>query len=427
MKKAEPYKGFTLIELIVTLAIITLVMSGVFSLLLFNQKVYGKGSSQYDIQSNMRLAASSISQELRYATQIEILDSSAAVPATPDAMDANEGYIYYDSSNGTISKLSKTSPFSIEIGKASGSGITFSHEADSSTVMFNIDAKDKDKNYSLSTKTLCLNLQLEGSAVSGVLSGNAAHYFKDLTYSDSIGGPISDLSAVAGDQVVYLSFSKPVGATRIILSRSLSEAGIYSQIGVLDASNSNYADTGLTNGTTYYYKLNIEGGTNQGESNIAYATPNISGGIYAVDMNVKEKTLSGTTAGMQYALNRDVSGNGSTPWINCAQNITENISFEKGYVWVREKDESDISKWFKVGEVKEAIPVQKYKEKGKDHFRKNDMSTILKKDGYLYNLNNNGNNPLDSTVSFNLNKHDTLVITREATKDTLGYIVTNPD
>ena len=80
------------------------------------------------------------------------------------------------------------------------------------------------------------------------------------------------LAATAGNQQVSLTWTASNGATSYHVKRATGSGGPYSQVGA--PSNNAYVDTGLTNGTTYYYvvsALNASGESSN--SSQASATP----------------------------------------------------------------------------------------------------------------------------------------------------------
>jgi uncharacterized protein YjdB len=93
--------------------------------------------------------------------------------------------------------------------------------------------------------------------------------------------PITDLKATAGDGKVDFTFSAPTGATSVKLYRSTTSASsAFSDTGVtLTATSKSATVTGLTSGTTYWFKLIVTGGTRAGESNVVSAVP--TGVIYS--------------------------------------------------------------------------------------------------------------------------------------------------
>lgn len=87
--------------------------------------------------------------------------------------------------------------------------------------------------------------------------------------------PVAPVLAVSstGNQQVSLSWNAPATATSYSLSRSTTSGGSYSVInGALTATS--YTDTGLTNGTTYYYVVKaINAVGSSGNSNQVSAVP----------------------------------------------------------------------------------------------------------------------------------------------------------
>jgi prepilin-type N-terminal cleavage/methylation domain-containing protein len=74
IKRLKQTQGFTLVELIVVMAILSLVTLGAFMLYSFGQNIFGIGTKQYDLQSTLRLATSVIRNDLKYATDVELLE-----------------------------------------------------------------------------------------------------------------------------------------------------------------------------------------------------------------------------------------------------------------------------------------------------------------------------------------------------------------
>jgi hypothetical protein len=82
----------------------------------------------------------------------------------------------------------------------------------------------------------------------------------------------ANLQATAGNAQVSLTWSASTGATSYNVKRSTTSGGPYSQIAT--PSSNSYTDTGLTNGTTYYYVVSAVDSVGQSVNSAqASATP----------------------------------------------------------------------------------------------------------------------------------------------------------
>ena len=87
--------------------------------------------------------------------------------------------------------------------------------------------------------------------------------------------PPTNLSASAGNGQVFLTWTASLGATNYNLYRSTTNGGTYVKVasGIV---STNTTDTGLTNGTTYYYVATAVGTNGEsGYSGQASATPQV--------------------------------------------------------------------------------------------------------------------------------------------------------
>src|SRR5208337_1158694 len=83
----------------------------------------------------------------------------------------------------------------------------------------------------------------------------------------------SGLTATAGNAQVSLTWNASSGATSYYVKRSTTSGGPYTQIGTPTATN--YTDTGLSNGTTYYYVVSAVNSAGESANSVEVsATPN---------------------------------------------------------------------------------------------------------------------------------------------------------
>lgn len=89
--------GFTLIELVVSTALVTLVLALIFSVFLIGNRTYSYGSTQRDIQADLRLASDVIRDEVRYASDIELFEID-----DPYVIETIKNYIYITADNKSL-------------------------------------------------------------------------------------------------------------------------------------------------------------------------------------------------------------------------------------------------------------------------------------------------------------------------------------
>ena len=108
-------RGMTLIELIVVIAIVSIVITVGFSFVIFGQDVFGKGSTQAEIQSELRLASDIIKNELRYANAIDLIPDVGTVVNGSCYIYLSGNRLIYDEvdSVGNVTKRELTGPIII--------------------------------------------------------------------------------------------------------------------------------------------------------------------------------------------------------------------------------------------------------------------------------------------------------------------------
>jgi len=100
----------------------------------------------------------------------------------------------------------------------------------------------------------------------------------------------TNLTATAGNAQIALSWTGSTGATSYNIYRGTT-AGGESATAVGTSTSASFTNTGLTNGTTYYYTVKaVNANGNSGASNEAHAAP--SGGVTGIDLIVTSITWS---------------------------------------------------------------------------------------------------------------------------------------
>jgi len=96
---------------------------------------------------------------------------------------------------------------------------------------------------------------------------------KQAQYCESVPGAPGALSATPGDAQISLTWTAASGAIAYRVHRATTSGGPYTTI-QSNWTSTSFTDTGLTNGTTYYYVVTATNGVGEGpDSNEASATP----------------------------------------------------------------------------------------------------------------------------------------------------------
>jgi hypothetical protein len=126
---------------------------------------------------------------------------------------------------------------------------------------------------SWSTVSTTVTLPAGTQTLEVVLSANGQHF--NWMQFQPVNGPVSvptGVSATAGNAQVILSWSPAAGATSYNVQSSTTEGGPYTSMAT--PTTTSYTNTGLTNGTTYYYVVSATGGINVSSNSIEVsATP----------------------------------------------------------------------------------------------------------------------------------------------------------
>lgn len=177
LQKAKNTGGFTLIEVIVAMAILGLVVSMAYSLMGFSQKSLRSSSNSYDIQNDVRLASGYLCDQIRYATELDIIPLKAVKTDTAyNYFYIQDGSLHqakYVAATGTYDDRTIASSLSNDVADSN-----FSAAADSTTLGILLTAQRDGKSYSVSTDLNLENFPLISSSlfIGGTSPGSAIRY-----------------------------------------------------------------------------------------------------------------------------------------------------------------------------------------------------------------------------------------------------------
>ncbi len=144
-------RGVTLIETLIVAAILVLILAGVYSFLLFGQKLYFSGAGQVELHGPVRLAAEKINRKLRFAGNVELLEADW----DPDAASTDDcSYIYFDAGGGEVILLDSDGTQILSEGVITE--LTFS--AEGGVLLFTIRGEGDSADFALESSVKPLNL-----------------------------------------------------------------------------------------------------------------------------------------------------------------------------------------------------------------------------------------------------------------------------
>ena len=177
MKKKLIYNnnGITLVELLISLSIAIVILGLIFSLFFFGNTTYSSGTTQNNIQTDLRLASDIIRDNVRYASDLSVITTNGS------GLDANLNYVYLTSDSKAI-KLKLVGESAKDIinftgtdyilttnfnkNGVTGNAVVFSNSISAKSTVTQIlkysitgNSPSKNKNYSISNEVNLPNMQ----------------------------------------------------------------------------------------------------------------------------------------------------------------------------------------------------------------------------------------------------------------------------
>ncbi len=212
------------------------------------------GTPYYYVVSAVNSAGESANSAEVHATPV------AAVPAVPTGVSAAPG-----NASVTVTWTASTGATSYNVKRSGTSGGPYTTIASPSTTSYADTGLTNGVPYYF--------------VVSAVSSGGESANSSEVT-ATPVAPPAAPtgLNAAAGNAQVVLSWTASAGATGYHVKRGTASGGPYTQVAAPTASP--YTDTGLTNGTPYYYVVTaVNAGGESGNSAEATATPAASSSV----------------------------------------------------------------------------------------------------------------------------------------------------
>lgn len=259
MNNQDKKNGFTLIELIISIAILTVVLLGIYSLFGFGNRVYIGGTSQYDIQSSARLVEDYILKQVAYATEVEVMDITTmnANISASGGIETYDNYIYYRGSDNTI--VHDTAFMTKLIGSIGTSGgLVFQYSStDPREIEFSINGNQRQQTYTIPSKVACLNINMNNDKkIIGLTSGTAIRYKTVNDYLAVQLMPIAFLNGTNTEREFHIQYDRVITDAIVLTSENILNENI-----VLSSSSSIIITTDSASQNAYIVFRVTFGGT----------------------------------------------------------------------------------------------------------------------------------------------------------------------
>jgi prepilin-type N-terminal cleavage/methylation domain-containing protein len=216
-------QGITLVELIVVLSLISLVLLLAFSIFFFGERVFRGGNNQHSLQTDVRFALEALTDDMRYATDLTIIDTGSLDIDTLLAQDGSglysavgpyETYIFYDAADSSIVKLRRESIDTCQLETDEAQPLVFTklgtpaNRLEYQLIGLN-DAGEKE--FQVASQVLMLNILDEAGA--SKISGTTGIAVQYVTPKDAIAElqyPVTQLIGDNSDTKVEVTFNKTI-------------------------------------------------------------------------------------------------------------------------------------------------------------------------------------------------------------------------
>ena len=237
-RRLKNNRGFTLVEVIVAMAILGTVLTMAYSLLGFSRNTLSNSNDHFDIQNDIRLASSYLCDQVRFATELKIIPYSEAV--TEIGAHTNYNYFYIEGGSLHQAKYIDSSTYE-EHSYARYISTSESHftGVNATTLNIALTAVQDGKNYNASTDLKLENFPLIDAthAIEGTGPDLAIRYKTKESNTTLI--PVTSISISGGNAITTNKGTLALTATVLPNDASIKTV-------LWSVSNSSIASVGST-------------------------------------------------------------------------------------------------------------------------------------------------------------------------------------
>ncbi len=237
---------------------------------------------------------------------------TGTIPAQAILQEDREGMTSYTIPGFTANSNYTVTLYFVEQYFTAAGDRVFSVEAGSTTVITNLDIYAAAGQYNAIERSFTATANGSGDIVLTFVADINQPKCSAIVIGSGGGAPDAPttLTAAGSSAAVALSWVAGTGATSYNVYRGTASGGESATAIATDVTTSSYTNTGLTNGTTYYYEVaSVNSYGTSSKSNEAYATPAAASSTIQIDC--------GSTAAVgSWLADTDYSGGGTDTWGN---------------------------------------------------------------------------------------------------------------
>ncbi|WEK54901.1 MAG: glycoside hydrolase family 48 protein [Candidatus Cohnella colombiensis] len=249
------------------------------------------GTTYYYVVS----ASNSVGESANSAQVSATPSAGVTIPAAPTGLTATAG-----NAQVALSWTASSGATSYTVKRATTSGGTYTN------VATGVTATSYTNTGLTNGTTYYYVVSASNSAGS---SGNSAQVSATPSAGVTIPAAPTGLTATAGNAQVALSWTASSGATSYTVKRATTSGGTYTNVAT-GVTATSYTNTGLTNGTTYYYVVSASNSAgSSGNSTQVSATPQAT---VASNLTVQYKTNSSSATANQIMAQFNIKNSGTS-------------------------------------------------------------------------------------------------------------------
>lgn len=155
-------KGFTLVEVIVSIGLLLIVTALAFSLLAFGNNTFDRSSKQYQMQSDVRLVLDSITKKVNYSNELNIMSVSTCESQILSIKPYNYIYVKGSKVYNYVFHSTPTAGYDISLipGAIADTGTSFSKGTKNYDLIITLTAQTGQQTYTAQSQVKLINFKL---------------------------------------------------------------------------------------------------------------------------------------------------------------------------------------------------------------------------------------------------------------------------